>query len=152
MKSILLFLLATSMLSAAEPTRESGLSVKLLPDSVAKTKGQQGGFYAINPSTDQPVFDRKNPEWVINYLQRLSPSIQSNGIWIITANSDSYREDELELLTVLIRFCVYSKISVYTCQESSLPNGWQSGESGVPASIRRGKTDNGPAKPNHALQ
>lgn len=99
----------------------------------------RGGFAATDPSTKQQKAPLRPPEWLIGYFQQLSPVIQKNGIWIITAHPDYYREDELDLLAILIWVCVDSKIPVYTCQESNLPNGWCPGEAGLPNKLRRGK-------------
>lgn len=54
MKAILFLLLTTTLVITAEPTREGGLSVHMLPDSVAKFSGGHGGFTVTDPATKSP--------------------------------------------------------------------------------------------------
>ena len=112
------------MLMAAEPTREGGLSVHMLPDRVAKISGEHGGFTVTDPTTKQPA-TYAEPQELLAYFQHLPESVQQNGIWIVTTHPTSYSEAEQVKLTALGALCAEKKIPIYTCRGSELPKGWR---------------------------
>ncbi|HEX7517387.1 MAG TPA: hypothetical protein VF345_08890 [Chthoniobacterales bacterium] len=124
MKTTLVLLLTASFLAAAEPKRDGGLSVHMLPDRVAKLDGKHGGFTVSDPSAKEGNITYPTPEELVAYFQRLSESVRANGIWIVTTHPDSYSEGEQTKLKALIALCAEKKIPVYTCRASELPNGW----------------------------
>jgi len=123
MKTILIFLLTATFLVAAEPTREGGLSVHMLPDRVAKLSGEHGGFTVTDPATKQRGSTYVEPKQLLAYFQHLPAAVQQNGIWIVTSHPDSYSESEPAKLKALIALCA-ERIPVYTCRASELPKGW----------------------------
>ena len=56
MKILLFFLISASSVLAAEPARESGLSVHMLPERVARIGGQHGGFSVTDPITKESAY------------------------------------------------------------------------------------------------
>jgi len=110
---------------AAEPTREGGLSVHMLPDCVVKIEGKHGGFTVTDPTTKKPGTTYAQPKELLAYFQRLPASVQQNGVWIVTTHPDAYSDAEQAKLKELIALCTDKKILVYTCRASQLPKGWQ---------------------------
>lgn len=125
MKAILFLLLTTTLVITAEPTREGGLSVHMLPDSVAKFSGGHGGFTVTDPATKKPGSTYATPKELLAYFQDLPPTVRQNGIWVVTTHPDSYSDSEQANLKELIALCVSKKIPIYTCRASELPNGWK---------------------------
>src|SRR5215213_3051346 len=119
-KTILLFLLSASMFLAAEPTREGGLTVHMLPDHVAKISGGRGGFTIKDPPAAYA-----EPKDLLTYFQGLPASVRENGIWIVTTHPSSYSEAEQSKLKSLGALCAEQKIPVFTCRGAELPNGWK---------------------------
>jgi len=120
MKAILIFLLSASLLLAAEPTREGGVSVHFLPDRVAKISGERGGFTVKDPPATYA-----EPKDLLAHFQRLPASVHENGIWIVTTHPSSYSETEQAKLKSLAALCAEKKIPVFTCRGSELPKGWK---------------------------
>jgi hypothetical protein len=126
MKSlVLLLLLAASVLVAAEPRREAGLSVHMLPDRVAKISGEHGGFTVTDPATGAKGSTYGEPKELFAYFQRLPAATQENGIWVVTTNPASYSDAEQAKLKALIALCTDKNVPIYTCRGSELPNGWK---------------------------
>jgi hypothetical protein len=125
MKAFLILFLTGSMLIAAEPTREGGLSVHMLPDRVAKINGEHGGFKVTDPATKQRGTTYAHPEELLTYFQRLPASVRQNGIWIVSTHPSSYSESEQAKLMALSALCTEKKIPIYTCRASELPKGWR---------------------------
>ena len=125
MKSLLLFLLITSLLVAAEPLRNGGLSVHLLPDRVAKLSGERGGFTVTDPATRNTGGTYGDPKAMLAYFRHLPAATQQNGIWIVTTHPSSYSEAEQTRLKALVALCTAQGIPIYTCRGSELPNGWK---------------------------
>ena len=125
MKTILIFLLTASMLVAAEPTREGGLSVHMLPDRVAKISGEHGGFTVTDPATKHRGATYAEPKELLAYFLGLPASVQQNGIWIVTTHPSSYSENEEVTLKALAALCAEKKVPIYTCRASELPKGWK---------------------------
>ena len=125
MKAFLILLLTATFLVAAEPTREGGLSVHMLPDRVAKISGEHGGFTVTDPATKERGTTYPQPKELLTYFQHLPAAVQQNGIWIVTTHPDSYSESEQAKLQALIALCTEKKIPIYTCRASELPKGWQ---------------------------
>jgi hypothetical protein len=128
MKAILILILGTSMLIAAEATREGGLSVHMLPDRVAEISGQHGDFTVTEPATKQPGATYAQPKELLAYFHQLPTSVQQNGIWIVTTHPSSYSETEQATLKTLVTLCAAEKIPLYTCRASELPKGWRRAE------------------------
>ena len=125
MKTLLFLLISTLSLVAAEPTREAGLSVHMLPDRVAKISGERGGFTVTDPTTKAKGSTYGDPKELLAYVQGLPATIQQNGIWVVTTHPTSYSEPEQAKLKELITLSTDKKIPVFTCRGSELPNGWK---------------------------
>jgi hypothetical protein len=125
MKAILFLLLTATLVIAAEPTRDGGLSVHMLPDSVSKLSGDHGGFTVTDPATNRRGSTYAEPKELLAYFQQLPPAVQQNGIWIVTTDPDAYSDSEQTKLKVLIALCVGKTIPIYTCRASQLPKGWK---------------------------
>jgi hypothetical protein len=130
MKTFLHFilLLTASLLVAAEPSREAGLSVHLLPERVAKISGEHGGFTVTDPVTKTRSNTYAEPKELFASFQHLPETTQKNGIWVVTTHPTSYSEAEQTKLKTLIALCVEKKVPIYTCRGSELPNGWKRAE------------------------
>ena len=94
MKAILFLLLTITLVIAAEPTRDGGLSVHMLPDSVAKFSGGHGGFTMTDPATKKPGSTYATPKELLAYFQDLPPTVRQNGIWVVTTHPDSYSDSK----------------------------------------------------------
>jgi hypothetical protein len=125
MRTFLLLLLTASILVAAEPSREAGLSVHMLPDRVAKISREHGGFTVTEPATKAKGATYAEPKELFTYFQGLPAATQQNGIWIVTTHPTSYSEAEQAKLKALITLCGDKSIPIYTCRGSELPNGWK---------------------------
>lgn len=125
MKRILLLFFTATLLVAAEPNREAGLSVHMLPERVAKISGERGGFTVTNPATKAKSSTYSDPKELLAYFQHLPAPTQENGIWVITTHPTSYSEAEQAKLKTLIDLCTDKSIPIYTCRGSALPNGWK---------------------------
>jgi hypothetical protein len=114
MKTILLLILTATLGIAGEPRRDDGLSVHMLPDSVAKQTNGHGGFTVSDPATNRPVSTYVEPKDVLVYFQQLPSAVQHNGIWIITTDPGAYSDSEQAKLKVLVGLCVRKKIPIYS--------------------------------------
>lgn len=124
MKTLLFLLLTATLVLAAEPMRESGLSVHMLPERVAAIGGGHGGFTVTDPVTKERGTTFVEPQKLIAYFEQLLPTVQQNGIWIVTTHPASYSDAENQNLQALIAICAQKSIPVFTCRGSALPNGW----------------------------
>lgn len=113
------------MLVAAEPTREEGLSVHMLPDRVARIRGEHGGFTIADPATKERGATYAKPKELLAYFLGLPASVQKNGIWIVTTHPSSYSEAEETTLKSLAVLAAEKKVPIYTCRASERPNGWK---------------------------
>ena len=125
LKTILFLLLTTTLAMCAEPTRDEGLSVHMLPDSVAKFGGGHGGFTVTDPATKRPGSTYSTPKELLAYFQQLPAAVRQNGVWVVTTHPDSYSESERAKLDELIETCVSKDIPIYPCRASDLPKGWK---------------------------
>ncbi len=128
MKSLILLLITAFFLVAAEPKREAGLSVHMLPDRVAKITGVHGGFTVSDPTGRNDGKTYGDPKELFAYFQQLSAATQENGIWVVTTDPSSYSQTEHGKLKALIGLCTAKSIPIYTCRGSELPGGWKRAE------------------------
>jgi hypothetical protein len=125
MKTLFYLLLTASFLVAAEPKREAGLSVHLLPERVAKISGGHEGFTVSDPTGKSDGKTYGDPKKLFEYFQSLHPATQENGIWIVTTDPTSYSKAEMAKLKALIALCTANSAPIYTCRGSELPSGWK---------------------------
>ena len=125
MKVFFFLLLTASLLVAAEPKREAGLSVHMLPDRVAKIDGEHGGFTVSDPTGRSDRKTYGDPKELFAYFQHLPTATQQNGIWVVTTDPTSYSPAEHAKLKALIALCAVKAAPIYTCRGSELPSGWK---------------------------
>ncbi|HYR57927.1 MAG TPA: hypothetical protein VEO95_04835 [Chthoniobacteraceae bacterium] len=125
MKTFVLLLVTASFLFAGEPKRESGLSVHMLPDRVAKITGEHGGFTVSDPTGINDGKTYADPTALFEYFQHLPAAAQENGIWVVTTDPSSYSKTEQAKLKALVTLCTGKGIPIYTCRGSELPGGWK---------------------------
>jgi hypothetical protein len=118
----------TGLAVAAEPQRSDGLSVHMLPKRVADISKQKAGFTISQQGGSKPPKDTPTMETaqaLVDYLKKLSPEIQQNGIWVVTTHPESYAAKETKNLDRLKEICTKDKIPLFTCRGSELPDGWK---------------------------
>jgi hypothetical protein len=134
MRQFLTFLIAAMFLaphasSAADsPIRGSGISMHMLPKRVAQISGEPWGLtvsYAnhLKPEPAQPVV--QSASQFLTYVRKQSPSVQANGVWIVTTDPSSYSESELAMLDEIKALCRKEQIPLFVAQATELPNGWK---------------------------
>lgn len=131
MKKIIFLLIVSICINSilyAEPKRENGLSVHLVPKSAPGVfGGNKNGFmisqsYNLKPPSERPIFD--TPEQLIKYFLTQPQEIQENGLWVVTTNPNAYSEDEMESTEILKKLCLEKDIILFFCRGMWLPNGW----------------------------
>ena len=71
-RAFLILFLTGSIGTAVAATRESGLSVHMLPDRVARSIGGHGGFTVTDPPTGQRGTTYAHPEELLTYFQGIA--------------------------------------------------------------------------------
>ncbi|MBI5873148.1 MAG: hypothetical protein HZB36_03275 [Candidatus Omnitrophica bacterium] len=126
-----LLCVCTSNIFAEELKREEGLSVHVIPKSVADIGGEDSpvkwGFmvsqtYDLKPPNERPVFQK--PEELLAYYDNQSKSIRKNGIWVVITHPESYSDREKESIEKLKKICKEKGVSLYICRGMNLPDGW----------------------------
>jgi hypothetical protein len=125
---VFVLLLAVPLVAAAEPSRQGGLSVHMLPDHVAALDHTHGGFTVTDPVSSQPGDTFAEPKELLDYFQHLPATVQQNGIWVVPTHPTAYSESERAKLKTLVTLCAEKKILVFTCRASGLPGGWNRSE------------------------
>ena len=120
MKYLILLLLVTTI-NSAEPNRNDGLKIHMLPDRIAKIENKLGGFTVDKTYGDKTYSEPKD---LLDFVLGLPDGTKQNGLWIVTTHPTSYSEQENEKLKSLISLCVDKGIPIFTCRGSELPNGW----------------------------
>lgn len=112
---------------AAEPRRDLGVSLHMLPDRVAKISGSTGGFSLSSVDGKRPDIQKVFPTAadLIAFYEKQNKQARENGIWIVYTNLDSYSEPEMKQLEEAKTLAVKKGIPLFTCRASELPNGWK---------------------------
>ena len=115
------FIFATTLSSFAQPERDKGLSLHMLPDRVARISNTKGGFTvsAPTPKEEIPAMDDKK---VMDYFQQLPEQVKKNGIWVVYTHPSSYSDKEKKQLKELVEESKKQTISIFTCRASELNN------------------------------
>lgn len=121
MKTYLVLIPAFALVAYAEPARDAGLSLHMLPDRVAKLSGERGGFTITDPITHTRGMTVAEVKSIFKYIDSFPLKIKDNGVWIVYTHPSSYEDSEKEKLRELIRICVEKKIRIFTCRASKLP-------------------------------
>lgn len=100
--------------------RDTGLSLHMLPDRVAKLSGEQGGFTITDPITRSRGKTLSEVKALFKYIDSLPQTIKDNGVWIVYTHPSSYETDEKAKLRELIEMCFEKKIRIFTCRASEL--------------------------------
>lgn len=101
--------------------RTKGLTVHLLPRGVANPSEKKGGF-AVLYRRKCPIFETAAE--LIRYFKTLSTDTEKNGIWVVTAHSDSYSRDDFELLDQLKLISIKQNISLFISRPPSPYKAW----------------------------
>jgi hypothetical protein len=120
-------ILATTLVAFAQPERDKGLSLHMLPDRVAKISNQTGGFTVSTtaPKREIPAMDANK---TLEYFLGLPDAVQKNGIWIVYSHPSSYSEKEKTELKNLINECKKKSIPIFTCRAAELDKkNWKAG-------------------------
>jgi hypothetical protein len=120
-----------AIVALAEPSRDAGLSLHMLPDRVAKFGGEKGGFTATDPATRQRGKTYSNVDDLLVYIERLPAPVKENGVWIVYTHPDSYAPAEKKRLDELISKLKEKNIRVFTCRASELSSGAWKAETGI---------------------
>jgi Tfp pilus assembly protein PilF len=113
-------------LVSAEPQRDKGLSLYILPESVAKLSHKQGGFQAYSENNKKEIIFQSSFD-VLKHFTSLSQEIQDNGIWVVITNPDAYSKPEKQLYESLKKMCLDKNIPLFASRASKLANGWIQG-------------------------
>ncbi|HKQ59489.1 MAG TPA: hypothetical protein VJY35_16615 [Candidatus Eisenbacteria bacterium] len=122
---ILAIMFALALATAAPaaefaPRRALGLSVHLLPQSIADISGGKGGF-----TIDEIETTIETAQELVDGFKKLSPGFQRHGIWVVTTHPDVYGPKEKQNLDRLQALCRKDRIPLFLCRGSQLPNGWK---------------------------
>lgn len=120
--------LACVLFAANAPERDKGVSIHMLPKSVANLAGKKWGLTVdysgfLKPESAQPVL--QSTEELLAFVRKQDRSVQENGVWIVTTNPDAYSEGEKELLQDIVVLCHRERIVLFLSRAADLPNGWK---------------------------
>ena len=97
--AVLLALSPSPLLASASPERTKGISMHMLPKQVADLSGGKLRWglnvdYAdyLKGETVQPIV-QSTAEFQ-TYVQKQTPAVQSNGVWIVLTNPMAYSASE----------------------------------------------------------
>jgi hypothetical protein len=102
------------------PRRALGLSVHMLPQSVADISGGHAGF-----TIDEIDTTIETAQELVDGFKKLSPAIRRHGIWVVTTHPDAYGPEEKQNFDRLQAMCRKDRIPLFHCRGSQLPNGWK---------------------------
>jgi hypothetical protein len=102
------------------PRRALGLSVHMLPQSVADISGTHAGF-----TIDEIDTTIETAQELVDGFKKLSPAFQRHGIWVVTTHPDAYGPKEKQNLDSLQALCRKDRIPLFLCRASQLPGGWK---------------------------
>jgi len=118
-----------ALVAYAEPIRDAGLSLHMLPDRVAKLSNERGGFTITGPVIKRRGKAISDVKTMMKYIESIPESSRANGVWIVYTHPSSYTESEKKKITELITACAAKKIRVFTCRASDLPEAkWKEGK------------------------
>jgi tetratricopeptide (TPR) repeat protein len=109
----------------AEPQREKGLSLHMLPKRVAEIDNKKWGFVGDANNNKEETF--QTSEEVLAHFKSLPSGIQDNGIWVVITHPDAYSEQEKQTYEHLKQACLKNNITLLACRASKLPDGWIKG-------------------------
>jgi hypothetical protein len=126
--AVLIAVLPTTSDAADSPDRAKGISMHMLPKRVADISGDPWGLtvsYAkyLAPEPAQPVV--QSAAEFLTYVRKQSSTVQSNGVWIVTTDPDSYSHTEKALLEEIKSLCRKEGIPLFIARGSELPGGWR---------------------------
>lgn len=125
---LFLVLLASAVAHAATPDRDRGISMHMLPKSVANLARAQWGL-TVRPSpeltADAKSTTLQTPQQFLDFVEKQKDSVIENGVWIVTTDPDAYSQPEKNFLNSVVKLCVERKITLFIVRASQLPNGWK---------------------------
>jgi hypothetical protein len=121
-------LLVGTLAVAGDPDRAKGISMHLLPKGVADLGGQKWGL-TITPTSyltpDARSITLQTVDEFLAFVQKQSPSVKENGVWIVTTHPDAYSDAEKSFLNGVIAACGNNGVLLFVARASELPNGWK---------------------------
>ena len=123
-----LILLLTTLAVAATPERSKGISMHMLPKSVADLSGSKWGLTvsaADNLTPDAGSTTLQTGTEFRSFVRKQSSSVKQNGVWIVTTNPEAYSKSENTFLEQVMSICAADKIPLFICRASNLPDGWR---------------------------
>jgi hypothetical protein len=121
-------LLVIGIAFAVTSERAKGISMHLLPKSVADLGGRKWGL-TVTPSThltpDAGSVTLQTAAEFLSFVQKQNASAKGNGVWIVTTHPNAYSEQEKSFLQEVIAVCAKEKIPLFIARASELPNGWK---------------------------
>ena len=121
-------LLLATLAYASTPDRAQGISMHMLPKSVADLTGAKWGLTVrrsglLTPDAGSTTLQTV-PEFLA-FVQKQNSSVRENGVWIVVTNPDSYTKPETSFLDEVIAVCKKEKIPLFISRAAQLPNGWK---------------------------
>jgi len=121
-------LAATFAVAVTTPERSKGISLHMLPKSVADLGGHKWGL-TVTPSayltSDASYTTLQTVSEFLAFVEKQSKPVQENGVWIVTTHPDAYTEQEHAFLKDVIAACIKARIPLFISRASELPNGWK---------------------------
>lgn len=119
---------AAAPFASAAPQRSKGISIHMLPKRVADLDGKRWGLvvsYAPyqKPEAEEPVL--QSAAEVLAFTRKQTPTVQANGVWIVTTHPNAYSDQEKRVLEDVKAAFRREHIPVFVARGSELPNGWQ---------------------------
>ena len=128
---LLVLTLGSLWAKEAEPRRESGLFVHLVPRQLAELKKSQPpatGFVISLPGETRTVNGRpaaNTADELVAFLRRQPSETQRNGIWLVLAYSKAYTPVEKAHVVELKEACQRERIPLFIARDQELPKGWK---------------------------
>ncbi len=116
------------LLTASTPERAQGISMHMLPKSVAELSG---GKWGLTVARSNLLKVKSGPEVIktaaefLDFVRKQDLSVQENGVWIVTTNPNAYSDSEKTFLEQVKALCMKEKILLFVARASELPDGWK---------------------------
>ena len=116
-----------SSVAPAEPERDKGVSMHMIPKRVADLMNKRWGFvvdYAEHLQAERAEPIIQTTQEFVAYVHKQTENVQANGVWIVITNPDAYSAPEKNLLEEIKLTAKQNKIPLFVARASQLPNGW----------------------------
>ncbi|MCK4535656.1 MAG: hypothetical protein KAT93_01510 [Desulfuromonadales bacterium] len=125
---LIAILLVLPVFSYAEPVREQGITMQMLPERMAKLDGKPWGFWVdyadyLMPENRQPVL--QTTVEFMTFVQKQKPEVQANGVWIVIFNPGAYSDGEDALFAKVKSACKNHDIPLFVRSATDPPLAWR---------------------------